>query len=84
MFLSCWMESWSKWFVLVFARRSADTFLYSALAQAYPINVVEALWALVTLQRFLRKASSGSTWLTRAPEMAPVSQVILGRESLTR
>jgi len=68
MFLSCWMESRSKWFVLVFARGPAAIFLYNALAQAYPVTVVEVLWALVALQRLLRKASSGSTWLIRAPE----------------
>ena len=55
MFLSYWMESRSKWLVLVFAGGSAATALYSGLAQVYPITVVEALWALVALQRFLRR-----------------------------
>jgi hypothetical protein len=55
MFLSYWMESRSKWLVLVFAGGSAATALYSGLVQAYPITVVEALWALVALQRFLRR-----------------------------
>ena len=55
MFLSYWMESRSKWFVLVFAGGSAATSLYSSLAQAYPITAVEGAWALVALQRFLRR-----------------------------
>ena len=55
MFLSYWMESRSKWLVLVFAGGSAATSLYSGLAQVYPITVIEALWALVALQRFLRR-----------------------------
>ena len=55
MFLSYWMESRSKWFVLVFAGGSAATSLYSGLVEAYPITVIEALWALVALQRFFRR-----------------------------
>ena len=52
MLLSYWRESSSKWFVLVFAVASAATSAYSALVEAYPITVIEALWALVALQRF--------------------------------
>ena len=55
MFLSYWVESRSKWFVLVFAGGSAATSLYSGLVEAYPITVIEALWALVALQRFFRR-----------------------------
>ena len=52
MFLSYWMESRSKWMVLVFAAGSAATALYSALSAVYPITVIEGLWALVAVQRF--------------------------------
>lgn len=52
MFLSYWMESRSKWMVLVFAAGSAATALYSALSVVYPITVIEGLWALVAVQRF--------------------------------
>ena len=55
MFLSYWLEPRSKWFVLIFAGGSAATSAYSALAQVYPITVIEALWALVAIQRFLRR-----------------------------
>ena len=55
MFLSYWMESRSKWLVLIFALASAATSVYSALAGVYPITVIEALWALVAVQRFLKR-----------------------------
>ena len=55
MFLSYWQESRSKWLVLIFALASAATSAYSALAGVYPITVIEALWALVAIQRFLKR-----------------------------
>ena len=55
MFLSYWLETRSKWMVLVFALASAATSLYSGLAGVYPITVIEALWALAALQRFLKR-----------------------------
>ena len=61
MFLSYWMESRSKWFVLAFAVGSAATSIYSGLVQAYPITVIEALWALVALQRFFLRYRGEST-----------------------
>ena len=55
MFLSYWLESRSKWMVLVFAVGSALTAAYSGLAAVYPITVIETLWAMVALQRFIRR-----------------------------
>ena len=55
MFLSYWLENKSKWMVLVFALGSALTAAYSGLAAVYPITVIESLWALVALQRFIRR-----------------------------
>ena len=55
MLFAYWQESRSRWFVLLFAFGSAATALYSGLVEAYPITVVEALWALVALQRFFRR-----------------------------
>lgn len=54
MFLSYWLEPRSKWFILVFAAASAATSVYSGLAKVYSIMVIEALWSLVALQRFIR------------------------------
>ena len=53
MLVSYWLESRSKWFVLVFAIASAATAAYSGLVEAYPITVIEFLWALVAFRRFL-------------------------------
>ncbi len=55
MFFSYWLEPRSKWLVLVVAAGSAATSLYSGLVAAYPITVIEAVWALVALQRFFRR-----------------------------
>ena len=55
MFLAYWVEARSKWYVLIFAGASAATSVYSGLVQAYPITVIEALWALVALQRFSKR-----------------------------
>ena len=55
MFLSYWLEQRSKWMVLAFAAGSALTSLYSGLAGVYPITVIEALWAAVALQRFVKR-----------------------------
>ena len=55
MFLAYWLERRSKWMVLLFALGSALTSAYSGLVAAYPITVIEALWALVALQRFSRR-----------------------------
>ncbi|MSQ05601.1 MAG: hypothetical protein EXR54_03305 [Dehalococcoidia bacterium] len=53
MFLSYWLEGRSKWMVLLFAGGSALTSVYSALAAVYPITIVEGLWSVVALRRFL-------------------------------
>ena len=45
MFLTYWLEGRSKWMVLLFAGGSALTSVYSGLVAAYPITVIEALWA---------------------------------------
>ncbi len=55
MFLAYWLERRSKWMVLIFAGASALTSVYSGLVEAYPITVIEALWAGVALQRFYRR-----------------------------
>ncbi len=55
MFVSYSLERRSKWMVLVFAIGSALTSAYSGLVEAYPITVIEVLWAAVALQRFRRR-----------------------------
>jgi hypothetical protein len=55
MFLSYWTEERSKWLVLVFAIGSGMTSLYSGIEGVYPITVIEGLWSLVALQRFVQR-----------------------------
>ncbi len=55
MMLSYWLEPRSKWFVSTFALGSAATSLYSGLVGAYPITVIEAIWALIIVRRFLER-----------------------------
>ena len=52
MMLAYWMEPRSKWFVLLFTGESLATSVSSGLVEAYPITVIEAIWALVALRRF--------------------------------
>ncbi len=56
MFISYWLESRSRWFVLTFAAASAATSVYSGLVEAYPITAIEAIWAMVALQRFATRS----------------------------
>ena len=53
MMLSYWLESRSKWYVLIFAGASAGTAVYSGVAEVYPIMVVEGIWAAIAFQRFV-------------------------------
>ena len=55
MFLSYWLEHRSKWMVLLFAAGSGLTALYSGIAAVYPITVIESLWSVVALQRFVKR-----------------------------
>jgi hypothetical protein len=55
MFLMYWFEERSPLFVLVFAVACAASSLYGFLAGTPPFAIVEALWAIVALQRFARR-----------------------------
>ena len=55
MMLAYWLEPRSKWYVLIFAAGSAATSAYSGLVEAYPITVIEAVWALIALRRYLQR-----------------------------
>ena len=68
MFLSYWLEPRSRWYVLVFAVASAMTALYSGLAHVYPIMVVEALWAVVALRRFVVRSRAENVGVAAGSE----------------
>lgn len=47
------LERRSAWFILIFAGASIATAVYSGLAEVYPIAVVEAIWSVIALRRFV-------------------------------
>ncbi len=55
MLVSYWLEPRSRWFILAFAVGCVATSIYSVLEEVYPITAIEALWALVAIQRFLQR-----------------------------
>ena len=61
MMVSYWLEARSKWYVLLFAGGSGATALYSGLVEAYPITVIEAIWALVALRRFIERQQAATS-----------------------
>ena len=53
------LEDRSHWFIVGFAAACALGLVYGFLQGAWPFGVVEAIWALVAVQRW-RKRESGS------------------------
>jgi hypothetical protein len=51
-------ESRSDWFVLGFALACGLGSVYGFLQGAWPFGLVEAIWALVALRRWLRRPSA--------------------------
>jgi hypothetical protein len=47
------LEARSRWFILGFAGACALGSIYGFLQGAWPFGVVEAIWAVVALRRFL-------------------------------
>lgn len=52
------LEARSPWFVLAFAGACALGSAYGFLQGAWPFGVVEAIWALVALRRWMRLQAS--------------------------
>lgn len=55
MLVSYALESRSHWFVLVFALACGLGSTYGFLQGAWPFGVVEAIWAVVALRRWLTR-----------------------------
>ena len=61
MLLTYWLEPRSPWFVLGFAAACGASSVYGWLAGTYPFGVIEAVWAVVALRRWMtRRALPGS------------------------
>lgn len=56
MMVTYWLEPRSRWFTALFSLGCALSSLYAWLAGTYPFFVVEAIWAVVALRRFLQRA----------------------------
>lgn len=51
------LEDRSHWFVLAFAAACGLASVYGFLQGAWPFGVVEAIWALVALHRWRKRAA---------------------------
>ena len=62
MLICYWAEDRSAWFVLAFAGACALASVYGFLQGAWPFGVVEAIWSVVALRRFMlrREMTSGA------------------------
>ena len=53
------LESRSHWFILAFAGTSVPAPTYGFLQGAWPFGLVEGLWSLVALRRWLNERPKG-------------------------
>lgn len=59
MMLVCYaLEARSHWYVLAFAMACALGSAYGFLQGAWPFGLVEAVWSIVALRRWLTRSSS--------------------------
>jgi len=61
MLVSYALEDRSSWFVLAFAGACALGSLYGFLQGAWPFGVVEAVWSLIALRRWLSSRRDAAT-----------------------
>ena len=52
------LEDRSRWFIFAFAMACALGSIYGFLQGAWPFGLVEAVWSVVALRRWMRKTSS--------------------------
>lgn len=52
------LEARSRWFILAFAGACMLGSIYGFLQGAWPFGVVEAIWSVVAIRRFLKAARS--------------------------
>ena len=56
------LEDRSAWFIFGFAAACVLGSIYGFLQGAWPFGVVEAIWALVALRRWLHKGKHSTTY----------------------
>ena len=65
-------EQRSRWFILGFAVACVLGPAYGFLQGAWPFGVVEAIWAIIALQRWARGKAAEGVPRDRAPETRTV------------
>ena len=55
MLLAYTLEARSRWWILVFAFACAASSAYGWLAGTWPFGLIEGIWSLVALRRFLQR-----------------------------
>lgn len=58
MLISYALEQRSHWWILIFALACAASSTYGWLAGTWPFGIVEGIWALVALRRWLKVRST--------------------------
>jgi hypothetical protein len=58
------LEERSPWFVLAFAGACAASAAYGVMIEAWPFAAIEAVWSVIALRRWWRRAGS-SHWQLR-------------------
>jgi len=61
MLISYALEDQSPWFVLAFAVACALASVYGFLQGAWPFGVVEGVWTVVALRRFMLRRGAAAT-----------------------
>jgi hypothetical protein len=61
MLLTYALEDRSAWFVLAFAAACALASVYGFLQGAWPFGVVEGVWTVVALRRFMLRREAATT-----------------------
>jgi len=52
------LEDRSPWYILAFAAACALASIYGFMQGAWPFGIVEALWALIAIQRWRKRTSN--------------------------
>ena len=55
------LEDRSPWFIFAFAMACVLGSIYGFLQGAWPFGAIEAIWAVVALRRWLKRAQRAST-----------------------
>ena len=58
------LEERATWFVLAFAAACAASATYGVMIEAWPFAVIEAVWSVIALRRWWRRAGASRAEMT--------------------